>query len=72
MVRDTMDRYVGWVFILGMVAWLASLLFMLAMGYGPWTIAWLSVGSGSVIGMAAGMVLMIKAFNVDDPNGSSS
>ena len=44
---------------------------MLAMGYDPWTIAWLSVVTGSVIGMTAGMVVMIKSFEVDDQNGSS-
>lgn len=67
-----MDRFLGWVFILGMVVFLAALLFMLAMGYDPWTIAWLSVVTGSVIGMTAGMVVMIKSFDVDGQNGSSS
>ena len=66
-----MDRFLGWVFILGMVVFLAALVFMLAMGYDPWTIAWLSVVTGSVIGMTAGMVVMIKSFEVDDQNGSS-
>lgn len=67
-----MDRFLGWVFILGMVVFLAALVFMLAMGYEPWTIAWLSVVTGSVIGMTAGMIVMIKSFKVDDLNGSSS
>ena len=67
-----MDRFLGWVFILGMVVFLAALVFMLAMGYDPWTIAWISVLTGSVIGMTAGMVVMIKSFKVDGQNGSSS
>ncbi len=67
-----MDRFLGWVFILGMVVFLAALVFMLAMGYDPWTIAWISVLTGSVIGMTAGMVVMIKSFAVDGQNGSSS
>ncbi|MCK5414325.1 MAG: hypothetical protein KAJ35_02980 [Thermoplasmata archaeon] len=72
MVTDMMDRFLGWVFILGMVVFLAALVFMLAMGYDPWTIAWISVLTGSVIGMTAGMVVMIKSFAVDGQNGSSS
>ncbi|MCK5252634.1 MAG: hypothetical protein KAQ96_06780 [Thermoplasmata archaeon] len=72
MGTDMMDRFLGWVFILGMVVFLAALVFMLAMGYDPWTIAWISVLTGSVIGMTAGMVVMIKSFAVDGQNGSSS
>jgi hypothetical protein len=72
MGRQAFNRFFGWVFILGMVAFLASLLFMLAMGWEPWTVAWLAVVTGSVIGMSAGIVLMIKAFNVGDMEGTST
>jgi hypothetical protein len=44
-----------------MVVFLGSLVFMLAMGYDPWVVAWLSVLSGSTIGMTAGMVMFIRA-----------
>lgn len=72
MGKDTLDRFLGWVFIMGMIIFLVSLVFMLVMGYDAWTIAWLSVVTGSVIGMTVGMVVLIRAFDVDEPNGSSS
>ncbi len=70
MGTNIIDRYLGWVFIQGMVVFLAALVFMLAMGYDPWTIAWLSVVTGSVIGMTAGMMVLIKAMMVESSNGS--
>jgi hypothetical protein len=70
MGKTAVDRFLGWVFILGMVVFLGSLVFMLAMGYDPWVVAWLSVLSGSTIGMTAGMVMFIRAMGVETPEGS--
>jgi hypothetical protein len=69
---SSFDRFLGWVFILGMLTLLLSMVFLIVVGYDPWVIAWLTVVTGSVIGMTAGMVVMIKSFNVDNGEEASS
>jgi hypothetical protein len=66
------NRFLGWVFIGGMVTLLLSMAVMMALGWETWIIAWLTIVTGSVIGMTAGMVVMIKSFKVDNLEEASS
>jgi len=72
MGKSSFNRFFGWIFIGGMTVLLIAMVFLMSRGLDAWVIAWLTIVTGSVIGMTAGMVLMIKAFKVEDPNGSSS
>ncbi|UCC92224.1 MAG: hypothetical protein JSW25_05990 [Thermoplasmata archaeon] len=63
---EKFNSFLGWVFIGGMVALLATMVVLMAMGLETWVIAWLTMVTASVIGMTAGMVVMIKSFKVED------
>jgi ABC-type xylose transport system permease subunit len=66
------NRFLGWIFIGGMAALMISMAVMMALDWETWVIAWMTIVTGSVIGMTAGMVVMIKSFKVDNAEESSS
>ncbi len=65
------DRYYYGLVLGGLVVFLVSLVFMMAMGWDVYTITWLSVITASTIGMTLYMVALIKAM-YGNSNGSSS
>ena len=72
MEKTPSNWFLGSIFIGGMVTLLITMVFLMALGIEAWIIAWLTIVTGSVIGMTAGMVLMIRSFKVEEPDGSSS
>ena len=72
MGKVIINKSFGWIFIGGMMVLLIAMVFMMSQGLEAWVIAWLTIVTGSVIGMTAGMVLLIKVFKVEEPDGSSS
>ena len=65
------DRYFYGLVLGGLVAFLVSLLSMMAMGWDVYTITWLSVVTGTVIAMTMFMWVLIKAM-YGTQNGSSN
>lgn len=66
------NRFLGWMFIGGMATMLAAIVVMMAMGWDTYTITWLTIVTGTVVGMTAGMAVIIRSFLGEGPNGSSS
>lgn len=71
MGKVSIDRTVNWIFLIGMMIFLASLVTMLLLGLDGYVILWLSIVTGSVIGMAAGMTILIRAMEGETSNGTS-
>ncbi len=59
----SIDRTLTWVFLIGLVIYLASLVTLLLLEWDAYTILWLSVVTGSVIGMTGGMMILIRAMD---------
>jgi hypothetical protein len=72
MEKTPSNRFLGSIFIGGMGVLLMAMVFLMYLGIDAWIIAWLTIVTGSVIGMTAGMALMIRSFKVEEPDGSSS
>ncbi len=66
------NRFLGWVFIGGLVTMLAAMVVMMALGWDTYTITWLTVVTGTVVGMTGGMVVLIRSFMDGEVDGSSS
>jgi hypothetical protein len=67
----SIDRTLDWIFLIGMAIFLASLVTMLLLELDPYVILWLSIVTGSVIGMTAGMMILIRAMEGETSNGTS-
>ncbi len=67
----SIDRTLTWIFLIGMAIYLASLVTLLLLEWDGYTILWLSVVAGSVIGMAAGMMILVRAMDGETSNGTS-
>jgi hypothetical protein len=67
----SIDRTLTWIFLIGMAIFLAALVTMLLLEIDGYTMLWLSVVTGSVIGMTAGMMILIRAMDGETSNGTS-
>lgn len=66
------NRFLGWTFIGGMVTVLAAIVIMMALGWDTYTITWMTIVTGAVVGMTAGMTVMVRSMMGDEANGTSS
>lgn len=67
----SIDRTLNWIFLIGMVIFLVSIVTMLLMELDGYIILWLSIVTGSVIGMTGGMMIIIRAMEGETSNGTS-
>jgi hypothetical protein len=67
----SIDRTLNWIFLIGMVIFLVSIVTMLLMELDGYVILWLSIVTGSVIGMTGGMMILIRAMEGETSNGTS-
>jgi hypothetical protein len=67
----SIDRTLDWIFLIGMAIFLAALITMLLLELDGYIILWLSIVTGSVIGMTAGMMILIRAMEGETSNGTS-
>ena len=68
----SIDRTLTWIFLIGMAIFLAALVTMLLLEIDGYTMLWLSVVTGSVIGMTAGMMILLRAMDGETSNGTSN
>ena len=68
----SIDRTLTWIFLIGMAIFLAALVTMLLLEIDGYTMLWLSVVTGSVIGMTAGMMILVRAMDGETSNGTSN
>jgi hypothetical protein len=71
MGRFPSDRYFYGLMVGGLVIFLVTLLSMMAMEWNVYTITWISVANGTLIGMTLFMWVLIKAM-YGASNGSSA
>ena len=67
----SIDRTLKWIVLIGMALFLAALVTLLLLDYDRYTIHWLSVVTGSVIGMTAGMMILVRAMDGETSDGTS-
>ncbi len=68
----SIDRTLTWIFLIGMAIYLAALVTMLLLEIDGYAMLWLSVVTGSVIGMTAGMMILVRAMDGETSNGTSN
>jgi hypothetical protein len=71
MGKMTMDRNTGMAVLLSLLTFLVAILVMTAMGLEPYTVTWLAVITGSLIGMMASMVRLLQSMDVGDGEETS-
>lgn len=71
MGRFPTDRYFYALMVGALAILLGAMVFLMALGLDPYTILWLSLVTGSTIGMMFYMVLLVKAMDGEDGRASS-
>jgi len=71
MGKASIDRTLDWIVLIGIAIFLVSLITMLLLELDGYIILWLSIVTGSVIGMTAGMMILIRAMEGETSNGTS-
>ncbi len=67
----SIDRTLTWIFLIGMAIFLAALVTLLLLEIDGYTMLWLTVVTGSVIGMTGGMMILLRAMDGETSNGTS-
>ncbi len=68
----SIDRTLTWIFLIGMTIFLATLVTLVLLEFDGYTILWLSVVTGSIIGMTGGMMILVRAMDGETSNGTSN
>jgi len=71
MGRFPTDRYFYALMVGALAILLGAMVFLMALGLDAYTILWLSLVTGSTIGMMFYMVLLVKAMDGEDGRASS-